>query len=41
LSVPWIYLAATAAAIIVAIGAVSAVIVRLARRSPLNVLAEL
>jgi putative ABC transport system permease protein len=41
LSVPWIYLAVTAAAIIVAIGAVSAAIVRLARRSPLNVLAEL
>jgi len=41
LSVPWVYLAATAATIAVAIGAVSAATVRLARRSPLTVLSEL
>ena len=41
LSVPWVYLAATAATIAVAIGAVSAATVRLARRSPLRVLSEL
>jgi putative ABC transport system permease protein len=41
LTAPWIYLAATAAAIIVAIGAVSATTIRLARRSPLTVLGEL
>jgi putative ABC transport system permease protein len=41
LSVPWIYLAATAATIIAAIGAVSAATVRLARRSPLRVFGEL
>jgi putative ABC transport system permease protein len=41
LTAPWTYLAATAAAIIVAISAVSATTVRLARRSPLTVLGEL
>ena len=41
LSVPWGYLAATVAASIVAIGAVSATTARLARRSPLSVLNEL
>ena len=41
LSVPWVYLAATAATIAVAIGAVSAATARLARRSPLTVLSEL
>ena len=41
LSVPWSYLGATAATIILAIGAVSAATVGLARRSPLTVLSEL
>jgi putative ABC transport system permease protein len=41
LSVPWSYLAATVAASVVAIGAVSATTARLARRSPLSVLNEL
>lgn len=41
LTVPWTYLTTTAAAIIVAIGAVSATTVRLARRSPLTGLGEL
>ena len=41
LSAPWIYLAATVIATIVAIGVVSAATVRLARRSPLTVLGEL
>ncbi|HEY2197635.1 MAG TPA: FtsX-like permease family protein [Mycobacterium sp.] len=41
LSAPWIYLAATVAATIVAIGVVSAATVRLARRSLLTVLSEL
>ena len=41
LSAPWIYLAATVAATIGAIGVVSAATVRLARRSPLTVLGEL
>jgi putative ABC transport system permease protein len=40
-SAPWIYLAATVIAAIVAIGVVSAATVRLARRSPLTVLGEL
>jgi formate dehydrogenase assembly factor FdhD len=37
----WIYLTATGLASIVAIGAVSAAAVRLARRSPLTLLGEL
>jgi putative ABC transport system permease protein len=41
LAVPWTYLAATAVTIVVAIGAVSAATVRLARRTPLTVLGEL
>ena len=41
LSVPWTYLAATVVAIVIAIGAVSATTVRLARLSPLTVLGEL
>jgi putative ABC transport system permease protein len=41
LSVPWTYLAATAASTVVAIGAVSAATVRLARRSPMSVLGDL
>ena len=41
LSVPWTYLAATTAASVLAIGAVSAATARLARRSPLSVLNEL
>ena len=41
LSAPWIYLAATVIATVVAIGVVSAATVRLARRSPLTVLGEL
>jgi len=41
LSVPWSYLLATAAIIVLAIGAVSAATVALARRSPLTVLSEL
>jgi putative ABC transport system permease protein len=41
LTVPWSYLAATAAASSVAIGAVSAATARLARRSPLSVLYDL
>jgi putative ABC transport system permease protein len=41
LSVPWSYLGATAATIILAISAVSAATVGLARRSPLTVLSEL
>jgi putative ABC transport system permease protein len=41
LSAPWTYLAAIAAVLIVAISAVSAATIRLARRSPLTVLGEL
>jgi putative ABC transport system permease protein len=41
LAVPWSYLVATAAMIILAISAVSAATVGLARRSPLTVLSEL
>jgi putative ABC transport system permease protein len=40
LSAPWTYLGATVIATIVAVGAVSAATVRLARRSPLTVLGE-
>jgi putative ABC transport system permease protein len=41
LTVPWSYLAVTASASSVAIGAVSAAKARLARRSPLSVLHDL
>jgi putative ABC transport system permease protein len=41
LSVPWIYLAATAGAITVALTAVSATTIRVAQRSPMTVLNEL
>jgi putative ABC transport system permease protein len=41
LVVPWLYLSATAALMIVMIGAVSAATVRLARKSPLSALREL
>jgi putative ABC transport system permease protein len=41
LSVPWIYLAATGGAIIVALTAVSAMTIRVAQRSPVSVLNEL